>query len=136
MSFSFHLHLSGWGYYFSCMKRFFCPKSRLSRLVFMIYVVELILIFWVLGRRVRLNYTTTYHHPPPFWLVAVGGDRSITHNHQPKYTYHHPPPAKIYPPTSTTTHRQPKYIPTIKHNPKYIQVRCFVRKIWRFFIQK
>ena len=121
LSFSFHLHLSGWGYYFSCMKRFFCPKSRLSRLVFMIYVVELILIFWALGRRVRLHH----HLPPP----------TTTHHH-PKYINHHPPPAKIYPAPPTTIlagsggwrsihYPQPPakiYLPppTTHHQPKYI----------------
>ena len=73
--------------------------------------------FWV-----RLNYINTHHHPPPP-TTSQNISTTITHHPPPsakKYapppttsqnistaTYHHPPSAKIYPPTSNTTHQLP-----------------------------
>ena len=58
---------------------------------------------------VRLNYATTHHQPkyirqPP----TTSPNISTTTHHESKYIHHRPPPTKIYPPTPTTTHQQPK----------------------------
>ena len=56
--------------------------------------------------------TTTHHHPPPSTItyyqpkyVDHHPPPSTTFHHQPKYIHNHPPPAKIYPPLPTISHK-------------------------------
>ena len=58
----------------------------------------------------KKDFSSKYNH----WRKFTGQTKlcydppSTTTDHQPKYLYHHQPPAKIYPPTPTISHQQPK----------------------------
>ena len=77
--------------------------------------------------RVRLNYATIHHYPPPAKIYPL----PLT---TPTIIHHHPPPAKIYWPPPTTTHHQPKYIYYCTPPPtKWTKIYSHITSFWHCF---